>query len=71
VDPRAARELLPRRSIVLVVDHEEEVGRREEEFMYKESGRKLELRRAIVRLFVYYCADATTWITMPGIPDYA
>jgi hypothetical protein len=40
VDPRALRELLPRSSIVLVVDHEEEVGGREEETKYKEIRRK-------------------------------
>jgi hypothetical protein len=40
VDPRALRELLPRSSIVLVVDHEEEVGGREEEAKYKDIRRK-------------------------------
>jgi hypothetical protein len=56
VDPRVPRELLPRSSIVLVVDHEEEVGGREEEIFDKQMRVMVSGSRAIVLLFVYYCA---------------
>lgn len=66
VDPRAPRELLPRSSIVLVVDHEEEAGGREEEILEREMRRNGDWESSYcTALCLLLCKLATSW-TMPG-----